>query len=181
MLVYIHIIFLSCQIIYYSQFSTCLAPESFFIFIFLFSWFIVQKIFSSISYIFFLFLYWIRILQAIQNMPLKSSFPVLFSAVALSLIFRRLRKIAKATISFVMSVCLSVRPHRTTRLPFYGCSFKMIFEYISKICQENSCFINLLKPTGYVMHQQFNIQQLYVLPTLYLFVLCLSENNRQSL
>ena len=27
--------------------------------------------------------------------------------------------------------------------------------------------INLLKPTGHVMHQQFNIQQLYVLPTLY--------------
>ena len=29
----------------------------------------------------------------------------------------------------------------------------------------------LLKPTGHVMHQQFNIQQLYVLPTLYLCVL----------
>ena len=28
--------------------------------------------------------------------------------------------------------------------------------------------LNLLKPTGYVMHQQFNIQQLYALPTLYL-------------
>jgi hypothetical protein len=27
--------------------------------------------------------------------------------------------------------------------------------------------INLLKPTGYVMHQQFNIQQLYALPLLY--------------
>ena len=27
---------------------------------------------------------------------------------------------------------------------------------------------NLLTPTGYVMHQQFNIQQFYVLPTLYL-------------
>ena len=27
--------------------------------------------------------------------------------------------------------------------------------------------INLLKPTGHVMHHQFNIQQLYVLPTLY--------------
>jgi len=27
--------------------------------------------------------------------------------------------------------------------------------------------INLLKPTGYVMHHQFNIQQLYALPTLY--------------
>ena len=28
--------------------------------------------------------------------------------------------------------------------------------------------INPLKPTGYVMHQQFNIQQLYALPTLHL-------------
>jgi hypothetical protein len=27
---------------------------------------------------------------------------------------------------------------------------------------------NILKSTGYVMHQQFNIQQLYALPTLYL-------------
>ena len=29
---------------------------------------------------------------------------------------------------------------------------------------------NLLNPTGHVMHQQFNIQQLYVLPALYLCV-----------
>ena len=36
--------------------------------------------------------------------------------------------------------------------------------------------LNLLKPTDHVMHQQFNIQQLYVLPTLYLCVLYLSEN-----
>jgi hypothetical protein len=35
---------------------------------------------------------------------------------------------------------------------------------------------NLLRPTGHVMHQQFNIQQLYALPTLYLCVLYLSEN-----
>ena len=40
-------------------------------------------------------------------------------------------------------------------------------------------YINLLKPTGHVMHQQFNIQQLYVLPTLYLFVLYLSENKQR--
>ena len=40
----------------------------------------------------------------------------------------------------------------------------------------NSPNLNLLKPTGHVMHQQFNIQQLYVLPTLYLCVLYLSEN-----
>ena len=53
--------------------------------------------------------------------------------------------------------------------------------------------LNLLKPTGYVMHQQFNplnptghvmhqqnnIQQLYALPTLYLCVLYLSEKKRR--
>ena len=39
--------------------------------------------------------------------------------------------------------------------------------------------INLLKPTGYVMHQQFNIQQMYVLLTLYLCVLYLSENKQR--
>jgi hypothetical protein len=38
---------------------------------------------------------------------------------------------------------------------------------------------NLLKLIGYVMHQQFNIQQLYVLPTLYLCVLYLSENKQR--
>ena len=31
----------------------------------------------------------------------------------------------------------------------------------------------MLKPTGYVLHQKFNIQQLYALPTLYLCVLYL--------
>ena len=39
--------------------------------------------------------------------------------------------------------------------------------------------INILKPTGYYMHQQFNIQQLYVLPSLYLCVLYLSENKQR--
>ena len=39
--------------------------------------------------------------------------------------------------------------------------------------------INILKPTGHVMHQQFNIQQLYVLPTLYMCVLYLSENKQR--
>jgi len=40
---------------------------------------------------------------------------------------------------------------------------------------------NLLQPTGYVMHQQFNIQQINVLRTLYLCVLCLSENKQRLL
>ena len=39
--------------------------------------------------------------------------------------------------------------------------------------------LNLLNPTGHVMYQQFNIQQLYVLPTLYLCVLYLSENKQR--
>ena len=38
--------------------------------------------------------------------------------------------------------------------------------------------LNLLKPTGHVMHHQFNIQQLYAVPTLYLYVLYLSENRQ---
>jgi len=39
--------------------------------------------------------------------------------------------------------------------------------------------INLLKPTGYVMHHQFKIQQLYALPTLYLCVLYLPQNTQR--
>jgi hypothetical protein len=39
-------------------------------------------------------------------------------------------------------------------------------------------FLNLLKPTGHVMHYQFNFQQLYALPPLYLCVLYLSENKQ---
>jgi hypothetical protein len=38
--------------------------------------------------------------------------------------------------------------------------------------------VNLLKPTGHVMHHKFNIQQLYTLPTLYLCVLYLSEKKQ---
>jgi len=39
--------------------------------------------------------------------------------------------------------------------------------------------ISLLKPSGHVMHQQFNIQQMYALPTRYLCVLYLSENKQR--
>ena len=53
-----------------------------------------------------------------------------------------------------------------------------IEEEIRKLEKEQKD-INLLKPTGYVMHQQFNIQQLYVLPTLYLCVLYSSENKQR--
>ena len=39
--------------------------------------------------------------------------------------------------------------------------------------------INVVQHTGHVMHHQFNIQQLYALPTLYLCVLYLSENKQR--
>ena len=53
------------------------------------------------------------------------------------------------------------------------------FTFACALCMPTDIDINLSKPTGYVMHQQFNIQQLYVLPTLYLFVLYLSENKQR--
>jgi len=43
-------------------------------------------------------------------------------------------KLLKATIRFVMSVCPSVCPPRTTRLPLDGFSCDLMFEYFSKIC-----------------------------------------------
>ena len=49
--------------------------------------------------------------------------------------------------------------------------------YVSHIAQV--IVVNRLKPTGHVMHQQFNIQPLYALPTLYLCVLYLSENKQR--
>jgi len=42
-----------------------------------------------------------------------------------------------------------------------------------------SNLIKLLKSTCYVMHHQFNIQQLYAVPTPYLCVLYLSENKHR--
>ena len=49
----------------------------------------------------------------------------------------------------------------------------------TRIAKAQYLMINLLNPTGYTIHQQFNIQQLYVLPTLYLCVLYLSENKQR--
>ena len=55
-----------------------------------------------------------------------------------------------------------------------------LFAEMSKLVISMSLItlINLLKPTGHVIHHQFNIQQLYALPTLYLCVLYLSENEQ---
>ena len=53
----------------------------------------------------------------------------------------------------------------------------MIYPKLLFTEQEFHCS-TVRKPTGYVMHHQFNIQQLYYLPTLYLCILYLSENKQ---
>jgi hypothetical protein len=58
----------------------------------------------------------------------------------------------------------------------------MLFTWVFQLIHSElhtACQINLLQPTGYVMHHQFNIQQQYALPTLYLCVLYLSENKQR--
>ena len=57
---------------------------------------------------------------------------------------------------------------------------KKVIEKDVRLSKKEMYFpFNLLKPTGYVMNHQFNIQQLYALPTLYLCVLYLSENKQR--
>ena len=50
---------------------------------------------------------------------------------------------------------------------------------IHRAHNDKNVYLNVLNPTGHVMHQQFNIQKLYALPTLYLCVLYLSENKQR--
>ena len=77
-----------------------------------------------------------------------------------------------------MSGAVSLLPHT----PSWGGQRKQLSSsYLVPrlIISTSTLRIILLKPTGHVMHQQFNIQQLYVLPTLYLCVLYLSENKQR--
>jgi hypothetical protein len=55
----------------------------------------------------------------------------------LSYLLRRVTKIAKLTISFVLSARLSVSPHGTTRLPLDGFLWNLVFQYFSKLCRQN--------------------------------------------
>ena len=55
----------------------------------------------------------------------------------------------------------------------------LLQNFFKRTNQQFDYRINLSKSTGHVVHQQFNTQQLYALPTLYLCVLCLSENKQR--
>ena len=72
------------------------------------------------------------------------------------------------------------RSHFSTGCKISASAF--YFQYpLFSVTMQISCLrlLNLLKTTGHVMHQQFNIQQLYVLPTLLLCVLCLTDNKQR--
>jgi hypothetical protein len=53
------------------------------------------------------------------------------------------KKLQRVTVSFAMSICLSVHPHGTTWLPLDGFSWNLIFEYWLKMCWENSSFVRI--------------------------------------
>ena len=75
---------------------------------------------------------------------------------------RPARKADNSSASEEVPACYETRMFTTVLKSFIPCSL-----------------LNLLKHTGHVMHHQFNIQQLYALPTLYLCVLYLSENKHR--
>jgi len=60
-------------------------------------------------------------------------------------------KLQKATIRFVMSVCLSVSvcPHGTTPIPLHGFSWNLVCEDFSKLYRENPTFIKIRQAYGY--------------------------------
>ena len=68
------------------------------------------------------------------------------------------------TFIFVFSLYLSPL-NLTFHFPFLNSSNPSI--YFRQLSVFTFRLLNLLKSTGYVMHQQFNIQQLYVLLTLF--------------
>ena len=79
----------------------------------------------------------------------------------------------------VVSWVLHQTPSHTLQRDTYPYSKSAAADENGVVFRYSPCHINLLKPTGYVMNQQFNIQQLYALPTLYLCVLYLSENKQR--
>jgi hypothetical protein len=72
-------------------------------------------------------------------------------------------KSRKATISFVMSVCLSVCPHGTTPLPLDGFSWNFIFEDFSKFSRGNSSLMKVWQNDRY-----FTWRPMYITYVLYM-------------
>ena len=82
------------------------------------------------------------------------------------------------SLGFITSYCIRYKLESDQRLSDHVVAIEVPVPLLRTYCilivlgvcrtpADKDC-LNLLKPTGYVMHQQFYIQQLYVLPTLYL-------------
>ena len=74
-----------------------------------------------------------------------------------------------ADITFVCSVCISDHTANSALYDIKGLIFITEMESVYSAVRTGSlnkavCCASSLKPTGHVMHQQFNIQQLYALP-----------------
>jgi hypothetical protein len=67
----------------------------------------------------------------------KAQAPQLVRCVDLSYLVRRVSKIAKLTLSFVLSVCPSVRMEQLASTRRIFMKFSMIFQYFSKLCRQN--------------------------------------------
>ena len=78
-----------------------------------------------------------------------------------------------------MNMGKSVPERRADAAGIRARRFLWLFMLNHRILRHRNLLIKLLKPTGHVMQKQFNIQQLYVLPTLYLCVLYLLENKQR--
>jgi hypothetical protein len=78
----------------------------------------------------------------------------------------RFYKLRKATISFVLSVRLSVRPsvrsHGTTRLSLDGFSWNLIFDCFSKHCREKASVIKIVQEWR-VLYMKTNIYIFFIL------------------
>jgi len=68
-----------------------------------------------------------------------------FQIVVITRIHKNTKKLllASSYLSVCLSVCLSVRPHRTTRLQLVEVLRNFMFENFSKICRENLSFVKI--------------------------------------
>jgi len=89
-----------------------------------------------------------RFTLLIQNLWISCNCYILFikkQQVKINEFFRRVRKIAKATVGFIMYI----RPHGTTRLPMDGFSWNLLFEYLfENLSRKSKLHYNLTRITG---------------------------------
>ena len=128
--------------------------------------------------------YWKSVSCIADNLPCSDGSLLISNMLIISIIFTKKNlyftwfyrikaKCKVRKLSRVPQLFIAFSKHKITN--FKTCTVHLLLV----ICYNQQCTINLLKPTGYVMHHQFNIQQLYALPTLYLCVLYLSENKQR--